>query len=130
MVEKADRLEPRWNREWLEYAQARGITADAARIRSPQDKGRVESGVKFAQRSFFAGEEFLDIADAQRRADDWSRVRAGMRVHGTTRKQPTVVFAEEEAALLLPPAPAEPYRIPYWSDVKIQRDFHLSAEPA
>jgi hypothetical protein len=36
-----------------------------------RDKGRVESGVKFAQRSFFAGEQFLDIADAQRRADDW-----------------------------------------------------------
>jgi hypothetical protein len=58
--------------------------------------------VKFAQRSFFAGEAFLDIADAQRRADDWCRVRAGMRVHGTTRRQPAVVFAECEAPLVHP----------------------------
>lgn len=129
VVTEADRLEPRWNREWLEYAQARGIVADPARVRSPQDKGRVENGVKFTQRSFFDGEEFLDIDDAQRRADDWSRVRAGMRVHGTTRQQPAVVFAEREQPLLLP-APAERYRIPYWSDVKVQRDFHVRAQHA
>jgi transposase len=35
VVEAADRLEPRWNREWLEYAQARGIVADPARVASP-----------------------------------------------------------------------------------------------
>jgi len=38
VVDKADRLEPRWNREWLEYAQARGLVVDPARVRSPQDK--------------------------------------------------------------------------------------------
>ena len=88
VVDKADRLEPRWNREWLEYAQARGVVVDPARVRSPQDKGRVENGVKFAQRSFFAGEDFNGIEDAQRRAGDWCRIRAGMRVHGTTRRGP------------------------------------------
>jgi hypothetical protein len=85
--------------------------------------------VKFAQRSFFDGEEFLDIGDAQRRADDWSRVRAGLRTHGTTRLQPAVVFAAKEQPLLAP-VPAEPYRIPYWSDVKVQRDFHVRAQHA
>jgi transposase len=129
VVDAADRLEPRWNREWLEYAQARGIAVDPARVRSPQDKGRVESGVKFTQVSFFAGEEFLDIADAQRRADDWSRARAGMRVHGTTRRQPAVAFAEREAPLLLP-APAEAYRVPAWSEAKVQKDFHVRARNA
>jgi Integrase core domain len=129
VVDKADRLEPRWNREWLEYAQARGIVADPARVRSPQDKGRVESGVKFVQGSFFAGEHFLDIADAQRRADDWCRVRAGMRVHGTTRKQPAVVFAEKEAPLLAP-VPLQAYQIPHWSEVTVQRDFHVRAQYA
>jgi transposase len=129
VVDGADRLEPRWNREWLEYAQARGLAVDPARVRSPQDKGRVESGVKFAQRSFFAGEQFLDIADAQRRADDWCRVRAGMRVHGTTRQRPAEVFAEYELPLLLPP-PAEPYRVPAWSEAKVQRDFRVRAQNA
>jgi transposase len=129
VVDAADRLEPRWNREWLEYAQARGLAVDPARVRSPQDKGRVESGVKFTQRSFFAGESFLDIGDAQRRADDWCRVRAGMRLHGTTRRRPAEAFAEHEAPLLLA-APEERYRVPAWSDAKVQRDFHVRAQSA
>jgi transposase len=126
VVDKADRLEPRWNREWLEYAQARGLVVDPARVRSPQDKGRVENGVKFAQRSFFAGEDFNGIEDAQRRAEDWCRIRAGMRVHGTTRRRPAEVFAQVEAPALLP-APEQPYRVPAWSEAKVQRDFHVRA---
>jgi transposase len=129
VVDKADRLEPRWNREWLEYAQARGLVVDPARVRSPQDKGRVENGVKFAQRSFFAGEQFADLADAQRRAEDWCRIRAGMRVHGTTRQRPAEVFAQVEAPVLLPP-PEQPYRVPAWSEAKVQRDFHVRAQNA
>ncbi|MGH3228136.1 MAG: Mu transposase domain-containing protein, partial [Streptosporangiaceae bacterium] len=129
VVDKADRLEPRWNREWLEYMQARGLAADPARVRTPQDKGRVESGVKFTQRSFFAGEQFADLADAQHRVEDWCRSRAGMRVHGTTRRRPAEVFAEAEAAALLP-APDGPYRVPAWSEAKVQRDFHVRAQNA
>lgn len=126
VVDAADRLEPGWNREWLEYVQARGLACDPARVASPQDKGRVEAGVKFAQRSFFAGEQFADLADAQRRAEDWCRGRAGMRVHGTTRQRPAEVFAQLEAPALLP-APEQPYRVPAWSEAKVQRDFHVRA---
>jgi transposase len=129
VVDKADRLEPGWNREWLEYAQARGLVVDPARVASPQDKGRVESGVKFTQRSFFAGEDFNGIEQAQRAAVDWCRQRAGMRVHGTTRHRPAEVFAELEAPLLLP-APGERYRVPGWSEAKVQRDFHVRAGSA
>jgi hypothetical protein len=126
VVDGADRVEPRFNREWLEYVQARGLVTDPARVRSPQDKGRVEAGVKFVQRSFFAGERFLDIADARRRAEEWCRTRAGMRVHGTTRARPAEVFARVEAPVLLP-VPAEPYRVPAWSEARVQRDFHVRA---
>lgn len=130
VVDAADRTEPRWNREWLEYMQVRGLQVDPARVRSPQDKGRVEAGVKFVQRSFFAGEDFTaGIQDAQLRADDWCRVRAGMRVHGTTRQHPAEVFAQAEAPLLLP-APEQPYRVPAWSEAKVQRDFHVRAQNA
>lgn len=129
VVSKADRLEPGWNREWLEYMQARGLSCDPARVASPQDKGRVEAGVKFVQRSFFAGEEFADLADARHRAVDWCRVRAGTRVHGTTRQRPAEVFAELEARALLP-APEQPYRVPAWSEAKVPRDFHVRAGSA
>jgi transposase len=129
VVDAADRLEPRWNREWLEYAQARGLVVDPARVASPQDKGRVEAGVKFVQRSFFAGEQFTGVVDAQRRVEDWCRHRAGMRVHGTTRARPAEVFAQLEAPVLSP-VPQEPYRVPAWSEAKVARDFHVRAQNA
>jgi transposase len=129
VVSRADRLEPAWNREWLEYMQARGLSCDPARVASPQDKGRVEAGVKFVQRSFFAGEDFAGIGHAQQMAEDWCRQRAGMRVHGTTRQRPAEVFAQVEASALLP-APDEPYRVPAWSEAKVQRDFHVRAGSA
>src|SRR5262249_6516606 len=100
-----------------------------ARVASPQDKGRGESGVKFTPRSFFAGEEVEGIAHVQRRAEEWCRNRAGMRVHGTTRKRPAEVVAQLGRQVRLPP-PAEPYRVPGWGEAKVARDFHVRAQNA
>jgi len=41
VVAKADAVNPRLTREWLEYAQARGFVTDPARVRHPRDKPRV-----------------------------------------------------------------------------------------
>jgi len=41
VVAKADAVNPRLTREWLEYAQARGFVTDPARARHPRDKPRV-----------------------------------------------------------------------------------------
>ena len=121
VVTRADAVNPVWNRSWLEYSQARGFHTDPARVRSPQDKGRVESGVFFVQRSFFAGEQFADLADARARGLIWCTQRAGQRVHGTTRQRPAEVFAQAEQGALLP-APAERYQVPRWAQVKVHRD--------
>ena len=40
----------------------------------------MERQVQFVRGSFFAGEDFVDLADAQRRAETWCRQRAGMRI--------------------------------------------------
>lgn len=124
VVTRADAVNPVWNRSWLEYSQARGFHTDPARVRSPQDKGRVEAGVKFVQVSFFAGEQFTGLADARARVLIWCTQRAGQRVHGTTRQRPAQVFAEAEQGALLP-APAERYQVPRWTQVKVHRDCHI-----
>ena len=105
VVAKADSVNPRFTVGWLEYAQARGFVTDPARVAHPQDKPRVERMVRYVRDNFFAGEEFVDLADAQARAETWCRDRAGQRIHGTICARPAVVFAESEAAALLP-APA------------------------
>src|SRR5258708_32569322 len=52
-----------------------------------------------------------------------------MRVQGTTFQRPAEVFAQLEAPALLP-APEQPYRVPAWSEAKVQRDFHVRAGSA
>lgn len=124
IVDDADALEPRLNQAFVEYAQARGFVIDPARVRRPTDKPRVERTVPFVRRSLFAGETFIDLADAQRRAKEWCLVRAGLRVHGTTQARPVEVFTVEEQHLLLP-APVDPYDVPVYATAKVHRDHHI-----
>ena len=129
IVDGAHSIEPRLNQAFVEYAQARGFHVDPTRVRHPKDKPKVERAVPFARNSFFAGESFIDLADAQRRAEPWCRVRAGLRVHGTTQARPAEVFAEEEAAHLLAP-PTAPYDLPLYSQPKVHRDHHVEVAKA
>jgi transposase len=124
IVDKSDPLEPRLNQAFVEYAQSRGFVIDPARVRSPQDKPRVERTVPFVRQSFFAGECFVDLADAQRRAEEWCRQRAGMRVHGTIQARPGEVFGVEEQPRLRP-APTEVYDVPIYTTAKVHRDHHI-----
>lgn len=129
IVTAADRDAPRLSPAFLEYAQARGFVVDPARVRHPQDKGRVERGVQYVQTSLFAGEVFSTLSEAQLAAERWCRVTAGERIHGTTRQRPAEHFARDERALLLP-APETPYEVAPWSEVRVQRDHHLTAGKA
>lgn len=38
IVDQADRLDPRFNQAFVEYAQSRGFVIDPARVRTPTDK--------------------------------------------------------------------------------------------
>ena len=128
VVARADAVNPQLTREWLEYSQARGFATDPARVRHPRDKPRVEAGVHYVQGNFFAGESFLDLADARSKMAAWLGT-ANARVHGTTRQVPAVVFAGQEAPCLLP-APADRYQVPYWAEVKVHVDYHIQVARA
>ena len=124
IVQEADSLDPRLNEAFVEYAQARGFLIDAARARHPRDKARVERAVGYVRRSFFAGEEFRSLPEAQRRVESWCLHDAGLRIHGTTHRRPLEVFASEEAPALLP-APTSPYELPLYAKAKVHRDRHI-----
>jgi transposase len=129
VVDDADPLEPRLNQAFVEYAQARGFRVDPARVRRPQDKPRVERTVSFVRDSFFAGETFVDLADAQRRVEQWCLGRAGMRVHGTTQCRPLELFRLEEESRLSA-APTAVYDLPIYSRPKVHRDHHVEVAKA
>lgn len=129
IVGQADATNPQFTPGWLEYAQARGFATDPARVRSPKDKPRVERIVEYVRGNFFVGEEFVDLADAQARAERWCATTAGLRIHGTIHARPAEFFAEHEAKVLLP-APAQPYAVPIYSTVTVHRDYHVQVDKA
>ena len=129
IVTTADACNPTLNQAFVEYAQARGFVVDPARVRSPQDKPRVERTVAFVQGSFWAGEDFGCLVEAQVAAELWCCTRAGLRDHGTTHQRPLEVFNTEEAPVLLP-APVQPYDLPAYSRAKVHRDHHIQVGKA
>lgn len=124
MVSRADALSPRIVEAFADYVQARGLFIDAARVASPQDKGRVENQMPYVRESWFAGETFQGLEAARRSARHWCLEIAGARVHGTTRLVPREVFASEELPRLRP-APSEHYDVPHWGDAKVHPDHHV-----
>jgi hypothetical protein len=121
IVQTADPLQPLISAAFLEYSQARGFQIDAARVRRPKDKARVERAVIDVREDCFRGERLLTIADALRRGEVWSRQEYGMRRHTRTQRMPLEHFEEVEKGCLLP-APTEPYDIPHWCDPKVGPD--------
>ena len=124
MVSKADDLAPALVPAFLDYVQARGLFVDAARVRSPKDKARVENQVPYVRESWFDGESFASLEDARAHAETWCRDVAGMRVHGSTREVPREVFERDERPKM-GAAPATPFDVPHWSDAKVHPDHHV-----
>src|ERR1700723_2361538 len=84
-----------------------GAVALPCRVRDPDRKGKVESGVGHAQRAL-QGKRFESLEEAQAYLDRWEASCADTRIHGTTKRQVTAMFAEEKPFLL--PLPLEPFR--------------------
>jgi transposase len=84
-----------------------GATAIPCRVRDPDRKGKVESGVNYAQQKL-KGLRFETLDDAQRYLDEWQTRWADTRIHGTTKRQVSAMFSDEKPHLL--PLPVEPFR--------------------
>lgn len=128
VVTNADAVNPQLSVGWLDYTQHVGCGTDPARVRSPQDKPRVERAVQYVRGNFWAGESFTDLAEAQARVEVWCRERAGMRIHGTTAQRPIEMFIELEKPCLL--EVSGPYDVPVFTRVKVHRDYHVEVAKA
>src|SRR5690606_30156099 len=129
IVALPDALSPKLSEAFNDYAQARGLFVDPARVRRPKDKPRVENQVSFVRESWFAGENFTDLRDTRESAQAWCRDVAGKRIHGTTRKVPLEIFEREELPSMQP-APDELYDVPLWTDAKVHPDHHIQVARA
>lgn len=95
-----------------------GAVALPCRVRDPDRKGKVESGVNHAQQKL-RGLRFESLEEAQAYLDRWEERWADTRIHGTTKRQVAAMFEDERP--YLQPLPLEPFR--YYSFG--QRTVHL-----
>jgi len=102
-----DIYDPALNPLYRDVLAHYGAVALPCRIKDPDRKGKVESGVGHAQRAL-QGKRFESLQEAQTYLDRWEASCADTRIHGTTKRQVAVMFAEEKPALL--PLPLEPFR--------------------
>jgi transposase len=107
-VLKPDVYDPAINPLYRDVLSHYGATALACRVRHPDRKGKVESGVGHAQKTPLKGQRFESLEEAQAYLDHWEERWADTRIHGTTKRQVAAMFAEEKPALL--PLPLEPFR--------------------
>lgn len=129
VVTDPDAVNPLIAEGFLDYSQARDFHVDPARVRKPQDKGKVENGVKFTQGDFFSGERHTTLAAWRAWAVTWCRDDAGLRDHGTTHQKPLLVFERDERPVLKP-APTTAWDLPTWQDAKVGRDHRIRAQSA
>ena len=93
--------------------------------RTPQHKGKVESGVHYVKRNFIAGQEFVDIRTANQHLRNWVMNTAGVRRHGTTAEAPLHLFNTIEKGHLLP-LPNGTFELLEIRPVKVHPDCHVS----
>lgn len=121
---KAAVHDPLVNRVYRECAEHYGFLISPCMPGMPEHKGKVERGVPYVRRSFIAGREFIDIADANIQVIDWLMNKAGMRIHGTTKQKPLEVFNTVEKKTLLK-LPESPFGMVKWKDAVLHRDCHV-----
>lgn len=109
------------------FADYYGFKPIPCRIKSPQEKGKVESGVKYVKYNFFRGRKFRNGDDLDQQLRNWLDKTCNQRIHGTTRRIPVEMFEQEEKCKLKP-LPAEEFKMPTVGSRNVYHDCHVYIE--
>ena len=127
-VIKADYYDPTLNPLFKDVLDHYGVVALPCRVRDPDRKGKVESGVGHAQKTPLKGMRFESLEEAQAYLDRWEARWADTRIHGTTKRQVATMFAEEKPSLK--PLPLEPFRYYQYGERVVHLDGCVEVEAA
>jgi transposase len=123
-----DIYDPTLNPLYRDVLAHYGAVALPCRVRHPDRKGKVESGVGHAKKTPLKGMRFESLPEAQAYLDHWEERWADTRIHGTTKRQVAAMFAEERPALL--PLPVEPFRYYQYGERTVHLDGCVEVEAA
>ena len=96
---------------------------------TPRHKGKIESGIGYAQDNALKGRSFQSLEEENRFLLRWEQEVADHRIHGTTRQQVAAHFEATERQALLP---LTDRRFPFFHEArrKVHRDGHIEVERA
>lgn len=97
----------RFSPKFFAYAGFHAFKPVAMNKGKGNEKGGVECGVKYVKGSFWPGRTFKDLDDLNAQGREWMERTANLREHGTKRRIPALVLAEERVRLR--PLRPDPY---------------------
>jgi len=114
-----------FNKDLLDFANYYNFVIKPCAPYKPNQKGKVEAGVKYVQNNFLVGRTFTSRMDMRQQLKSWTVNYANKRTHGTTKKVPEVVFMQKEKNKLLQ-LPENPYLILNRSTRSVKPNCHIS----
>lgn len=121
---EANFYEPVYQRLYSSFADHYDFKIIPCRIYRPNDKAKVESGIKYVKCNFFLGRTFLNGDNLDTQLKYWLDHTCNQRIHGTIRKVPREVFESEEKAKLRP-LPIEEFKMSTIGSRKVYHDCHV-----
>ena len=127
-VQRADWCDPDLNPKLLAFCRHYGCALLPCRPRTPQHKGKTERGISYMKSNALRGRTFPSLAAHNEFLRHWEKTVADVRIHGTTRRQVAVLFAEEQKAL----RPLPPDLFPCFQEGKrtVHRDCYVEVDKA
>lgn len=95
---------PIYNTRFLSFATHYGYKPWACEVRRPQTKGKVERPFHYIETNLLNGREFRSLEHLNETTRWWLSQVADVRIHGTTKKTPLELHAEEIPHLLPMPS--------------------------
>lgn len=121
---EANFYQPVYQQLYKTFAEYYNFKPIPCRIYRPNDKGKVESGIKYVKGNFFLGRKFQDEYDLDWQLKQWQEHKCNIRIHGTTRKVPREVFEQEEK-IKLKELPIVEFKMPQVGTRSVYHDCHI-----
>lgn len=121
-----DFYEPVFQKEYKRLGEHYGCLLSPCRPYQPQEKGKVESGIKYIKNNLFAGRSFNNFTDLNYSLNKWLD-KANTRIHGTTKSIPLELFNKQELLYLLA-LPLTEFDNSTWHYRKVAKDCHITID--
>lgn len=128
-IKSACRYDAEVNRTYADLAEHYGVAVIPARVRKPQDKAKVESGVLMVERWILArirNETFFSLGELNQRFAELLIELNGkpLKVLGISRRE----LFEQVDQPALRPLPRNRYEFAEWKKVRVSPDYHVAFE--